>query len=252
MATLVDPDLLRLRSVSAGVAGEGEVFIKPGDFTIQLASQTESSSSNFTATDGVSLQALYSFLKEQWKNNDTDDFFRYRFPMEAITAEQFEFINDWAPAEDTTRSYIRTAGWSERKSGASKSTKQIYAGVVTLGSISTSQTAYYAFFNTSTSAYITSKSSFTFAGPVNEAVQIFGDADNGNFDYREKRLDVFIRPDPTGSDNSARGFTFGKSDTAAIGIDSITNQAYRFPLQSIVDLNISLTDTQVALSLIHI
>lgn len=246
MATLVDPDLLRLRSVSAGVAGEGEVFIKPADFTIQLASQAESASSNFTATDGVSLQALYSFLKEQWKNNDTDDFFRYRFPMEAITAEQYEFINDWAPAEDTTRSYIRTGGWSERKSGASKSTKQIYAGIVTLGTISSTQTAYYAFFDTSTSSYITSKSSFQFAGVVNEAVQIFGDADNGNFDYRNNRLDVFIRPDPTGSDDTARGFTFGNSDTEAIGIDTLTNQVYRFPLQSLVDLNINLTDTQVA------
>lgn len=247
MATLVDPDNLRLRSVSAGVAGTGEVFIKPSDFTIQLASQTESASSNFTASDGVSLQALYSFLKEQWKNNDVDDFFRYRFPMEAITAEQYEFINDWAPADDTTRSYIRTGGWAEKKSGTSASTKQIWMGVVTLGSISSSQTAYYAWFDTSTSSYITSNSSFSFTGPVNEAVQIFGDADNGAFDYRNNRLDVFIRPAPTGSADNARGFTFGKSDTVAIGATSgVTNQVYRFPLASNVDLNITKTDAQVA------
>lgn len=245
MATISDPDLLRLRSVSAGIAGAGEVFIKPADLTIQLASTTQSASSQFTAAEGVTLQALYSFLKEQWKNNDTDDFFKYRFPMEAITAEQFEFINGWTPAEDTTRTYIRTGGWSEKKLSASVT--QTWMGVITLGSISSNQTAYNAWFDTSTSAYLTTATNFNFSGPVNEPVKIFGDADNGNFDYTEKQLNLFIRPTPTGSDDAARGFTFGNSDTAAIGASAgVTNQVYRFPLTSVVDLKITKTDTQVA------
>ncbi|MGD9670176.1 MAG: hypothetical protein AB7U75_14260 [Hyphomicrobiaceae bacterium] len=33
--------------------------------------------------------------------------------MTAITPEQFEFINDWEPAADSTRNLIRTAGWRE-------------------------------------------------------------------------------------------------------------------------------------------
>ena len=53
------------------------------------------------AADGVTGQALYSALKLLWKNNST--YIRFPFPMEAITPEQFEFINGWAPANDVTR-----------------------------------------------------------------------------------------------------------------------------------------------------
>lgn len=47
------------------------------------------------SSDGVTLQALYSFIKITWKaDNDLID---HPFPMIAITPEQFEFIDDWNP-----------------------------------------------------------------------------------------------------------------------------------------------------------
>lgn len=60
------------------------------------------------AADGVTGQALYSAFKLLWKNNST--YIKFPFPMEAITPEQFEFINGWAPADATTRKALRTCG----------------------------------------------------------------------------------------------------------------------------------------------
>ncbi len=47
------------------------------------------------SSDGVTMQALYSFVKEEWK--DDNDLIKHPFPLIAITPEQFEFIDDWNP-----------------------------------------------------------------------------------------------------------------------------------------------------------
>ena len=247
MATIVDLDDLRLSSEASSGTPDGEVFINAtaSPPTIELISTTEWAGSNFTAEDGVSLQALYSFLKDQWKNNDTDDWFRYNFPMEAITSEQFEFIDNWEPADDTTRSYIRTGGWSEKNANGVE--KQEWLGCITLGSIGASQTAYFAWYNATTEAFITSPTNFSFSGSVNEAVKIYGDASNGNFDYRSRQLFVYIRPTPTGTSGNVTGYTFDQSSTDAIGSgSSVTTQVYRFPLTTSTDLSITLTDSEVS------
>lgn len=243
MALVQDPDLLRLSSASSGATPTGEVFIDKENLTIELMSTTEFGSSNFSNSEGVTLQALYSFLKEQWKNNDTDDFYNFRFPMEAITAEQFEFINDWKPKNDTVRSYIRTGGWEEKD--PSGSSRQAWAGVITLGNIESNQTAYYFWQDSTGSALEASVANFTYNGPVNEAVKIFGDASNGNFNYRTgKDLVVRIRPDT--ETGPTVGYTFDSSDTDAIGTPlAVTNQVYRFPLATAVDLKITKTDAEV-------
>jgi len=245
MARITDPDDLRLSSQSAGAVPDGEVFIDTTTTppTIALYSTTEFAGSNFTAAEGVNLQALYSFLKEQWKNNDTDQFYRYQFPMEAITAEQFEFINDWEPTDDTTRSYIRTGGWSEKDS--SQVEKQAWMGVITLGTIGATQTAYYAWYDPGTTSFLTNPTDFGFSGPVNEPVKIFGNVSNGNFNYKDKQLFVYIRPAPEGTSGNVTGYTFDLSSTDAIGSGAgVTTQVYRFPLATTVDLNISLTDAE--------
>ena len=57
------------------------------------------------SNDGVTGQALYSFLKEEWKTDAS--LIPYPFPMVSITPEQFEFIAGWKPANDTTRNLMR-------------------------------------------------------------------------------------------------------------------------------------------------
>ena len=84
MPTIVDPDDLTLSSQPVGSTPDGSVYIDPTTTppTIQLIASDQTGgfgSSPFTEKEGVSLQALYSFLKLQWKQNDTDDFFKFLF-----------------------------------------------------------------------------------------------------------------------------------------------------------------------------
>lgn len=186
------------------------------------------------ATGGVTGQALYSWLKSRWKEDTT--YVKYPFPMEAITPESFEFINGWTVHGDETRSLIRTAGWAE-KNAAGALLRQ-YVGVVSLGSLGGTDQPYYQW-NALTSA------NFTFPGPVNEGVQIYGDAANGNFDHRPTTeggdfvsFKVFCRE---------QGKTYTSSSASAIGASSgLTYITYRFPLSNATDINISASDSDIA------
>ena len=175
------------------------------------------------SSDGVTLQALYSFLKEEWRSDPS--LIPYPFPMVAITAEQFEFIEDWNPANDATRKLIRTGGWAEIN--AAGNTNREYAGIISLGTLGVSDQPYYDQNGTSVD--------FTYQGAIDEAIQIYGDATNGDFDYRSS-LTIYARE---------QGKTYASSDLAAIGTVSLTYQAYRFPLSNGDDLKVTENDTTV-------
>lgn len=130
---------------------------------------------NLLSTDGVTLQALYSFLKEEWKADDA--LIAHPFPIVAITPEQFEFVEGWVPQDDAvntpdiqSRKLIRTAGWSEIDDQDILD-RQV-AGVITLGSFEddTNDNAYYAF---GTDPTVDNSVNFTFAGPVNEGITTY-------------------------------------------------------------------------------
>jgi hypothetical protein len=96
MALIVDPDDLNQGT---------EVTITTGTrlVTLNIAGNL--------SNDGVTLQALYSFFKEEWKTDAA--LIPHPFPQVAITPEQFEWIEDWKPFNDATRKLIRTGGWKE-------------------------------------------------------------------------------------------------------------------------------------------
>ena len=217
MAIIIDPDNLALTT---------DIVIDTAAKTIEI--KTTGSVSNAGSTGGVSGQALYSWLKEQWKTSAT--FIKYPFPMEAITPEQFEFKDGWAPKDDTTRNLIRSAGWAEKD--ASGVTKRKYMGVVSLGSIGSTDQPYFRW-NTG------SKTNFAFTGPINQAVQIFGDATNGNFDYSDggDTFTIYVRE---------QGKTYGSSNNTAIGASTLTYQTYRFPLSNATDLKVTTDDATIA------
>jgi len=219
MALITDPD-----DLNQGV----EVTIDTGALTIEL------SLAGNLSEDGVTAQALYSFLKEEWRTDATK--IPFPFPMVAITPEQFEFVEGWEPFDDSTRKLIRTGGWREIASGGA--IKREYAGVISLGNIdavdkTTGDRAYYAF------ASDTSPTTFTYAGPVNEAIQTFGDVSNGNFDSRGEVLTLFIRE---------QGKTYGSQTTTQIGVSDLSYITYRFPLSESSDLNISASDGTISSS----
>lgn len=217
MAIIIDPDNLALTT---------DIVVDTTNKTIEIT--TTGSVTNAGSTGGVSGQALYSFLKEQWKSSAT--FIKFPFPMEAITPEQFEFINGWKPKDDTTRSLIRTAGWAEKSAVGVVLRK--YMGVVSLGSIGASDQPYYRW-NTG------SKVTFAFAGPVNQAVQIYGDASNGNFDYTDggDTFTLYVRE---------QGKTYSQTNNTAIGASTLSYITYRFPLSNSTDLKISADDATIS------
>lgn len=221
MALITDPDQLNQGT---------EVTINVGTRTITL------NEAGNLSDDGVTMQALYSFLKEEWKTDATK--IPYPFPITAITPEQYEWVADWVPANDATRKLIRTGGWREISSASA--VKREYVGVISLGNIdftdkNTGDKAYYAF------ASDTARTEFTYAGPVNEAVQTYGDASNGNFDKRGDVLSLFIR---------IQGKTYQLTTTDDIGVDTagantMSYIVYRFPLTEATDLNVDAADATI-------
>lgn len=212
MALITDPD-----SLNQGT----EVTISTGAKTISL-----SIAGNLSA-DGVTGQALYSFLKEEWKNDAT--LIPYPFPLVSITTEQLEFVEDWVPANDTTRNLIRSAGW--REITAADAVEREYMGIVSLGIIDAADTGYYSFSSD------TAKTDFDFAGTINQAIQTFGDSSNGNFDKRSDTLTVYIR---------AQGKTYGSATSTSIGLTVLNYIANRFPLAEAADSKIVASDATIA------
>jgi hypothetical protein len=211
MALIIDPDDLNQGT---------EVTINPTTKKITL-----NVAGNLT-NDGVTGQCLYSFLKEEWKN-DTN-LIKYPFPMVSITNEQFEFIEGWEPSNDSTRKLIRTAGWAEVAIGGA--VKRKYSGIITLGTIGGTDQAYMQQSSSGTAV------DFAFTGPVNEAVQIYGDSSNGNFDYTTY-FKIFVR---------VYGKKFSQSEISSIGVSTMTYIVYRFPLANETDLKITHDDTVVS------
>jgi hypothetical protein len=146
---------------------------------------------NGLSADGVELNAIYSFAKEEWKD---DDFLRqFPFPMFAIDLDAGKYQvgtdgsnpNGWQFAADNTvdgtirtRKLIRTGGWSHVDNTGI--TAQIYSGIITLGSFedetpSTGDLAYYHF---GTDVTTDLSVNFDFTGPVNEAILAYNEIGN--------------------------------------------------------------------------
>ena len=212
MALIDDPDALN-QSI--------EIDIDPVAKTVTL------NLAGGLSDDGVTLQALYSFMKEEWRTDA--GLIAYPFPLVSITPEQYEFIQDWRPTNDATRNLFRSAGWREIE--ANGTLNREYAGIISLGNIDPADTPYYAF------AGATSKTDFDFPGVINQGIQTYGDAANGNFDVRNSELTLYIR---------VEGKTYGSATSTSIGLSSLSYIAYRFPLSEGPDNNILVSDSDIA------
>lgn len=210
MAKITDPDFLSQYT---------EVAINPTGKVIALYEAGNLS------TDGVTLQALYSFLKEQWRIDDT--LIKYEFPIEAITPEQFEFINGWDLSGVDTKNLVRDGGWALKD--LDNLVSEEYMNLVTLGSFTdATDKAYYQ--QTSSGA----PTDIVLAGPVNQAIQIY---DSGSFNYRSY-FKIYLRES---------GKTYDSYDLLKQqNISSLTYKKYALPLSNSTDLNISAYDSFIA------
>jgi len=134
-----------------------------GDLDYQVAAAGTTGNVAADVSDGVTLQALYSFLKEEWRTlagglGNAEDLIQFDFPFTAITREQMimggvngDSTSAWGFAtangttgsetEGETRELVRTGGWQERN--AADVVLREYSGVVTLGTIDSDAQVYF-------------------------------------------------------------------------------------------------------------
>jgi len=168
MAKLTDPDQLN-------VGTELTIDTAARTFTLNVAG-------DLVAKDGVTVQALYSKFIKLW---ETSAYNKYPFPANAIDnlSGQYYFgldaggtPNGWKPANDATRQKMRDAGWREYSNAGVLNRE--YSGIVSLGGCSLGSQLYYQ------KDAADAPTNFTFDDEVNEGIQVYGDATNGNFDKR--------------------------------------------------------------------
>lgn len=215
MPKIIDPDLLNQGSeVTINKVGKTITLNKVGNLS----------------DDGVSLQCLYSFLKEEWRNDNT--LIPLPFPILSITDEQFEIQNGWDFGDTTSKELIRDGGWALRNTG--NTINEMYMNLTTLGSFNNSVTdkAYYLQTNTSSGTPINT----VYSGPVNQAIKIFGSAGFGNFDYRNF-FKIFLR---------VQGKTYDSYDLLTLqNITQLTYKKYALPLSNGLDTKITISDATI-------
>ena len=198
-----------------------------------------------TVTDGVTLQAIYSFLKEEWKTQASSgnagaltDLIQFIFPLESITREQFEIggatHSNWDWRDDVTRNLLRTAGWNKLNSAGT--IQQQYAGVITLGTLDSDTQVYYQQIN-STSGTTDDPKNFVLLGAVNQAILFNDPAGTVNSEDNSQFLKLFARK---------KGKTYPQSEIGDIGVTDLENIVNRFPLTHADDPAIVQTDGTLA------
>lgn len=229
MVKIVDPDSLTLDVAGgAGLGTTTDVWVDTANLEIQIASGNA-----IDSTDGVTLQCIYSFLKEEWLAQSS--FPAYPFPIEAISAAAgiFELRSGWNWKNEATRNLIKDGGWT-LLNAANTTTLEEWMCVISLGSIGAPSTdqPYYIQVDSTTATTANTIN----PGPVNQPVQIFGGPSNGNFDYRSF-FKIFLRE---------QGKTYAEYDLVTEqAISQLRPQIYSFPLSNGTDNNISTADTGI-------
>lgn len=207
---ITDPDQLNQNT---------EIVISTASYNIQLLE-----AGNLSA-DGVTLQAVYSFLKEEWSSDAS--LIPHPFPLIAITEESMELGDTWTWADETTQNLIRDGGWA-LKSGSTSNEE--YMNVTTLGAFDDSAVDQ-AYYQQSSSHSPTQ--SIVLTGPTNQAVKIYGDTAYGNFDYRDYFY-IYLRE---------QAKTYGSYDLLTEqNLAALTYKKYAMPLSNGPDIKITYDD----------
>lgn len=148
------------------------------NLTYRITAAPSTGTTTQNVADGVVGQTLYSFAKEEWRTlaagiGNAEDLIQYNFPLVSITREQFEIgdaaptrATDWDFADQTSRDLLRTMGYSFVDSNGD--TKQIYSGIITLGSLDSDAQAYFQQHDADTDP-----ADFVLTGAVNQSVNVF-------------------------------------------------------------------------------
>ena len=186
-----------LFQASSNAFTDGNVFFDTVAGTLEFGDATDYPTLNLTGhgggatdpnplirLDGLKFEAIYAFENQE---RAADENLRKHDRFTAGTFKfggAYKFINGRKPANDASRALIRGSGWNEE---TGSTVNRIYFGPKGLGSIEASSTPSYQ-----PSQYAASVD-FQKGGNIDEAVQVYGDASNGNFDNTANSMYMSIR-----------------------------------------------------------
>lgn len=212
-----------------------------------IGANTTSGDATGDLLDGSTLQAVYSFGKEEWRTDTlitgispyyNDDLIRHEFPFEAITSEQFEVgggtaHDNWNWFNEYSIKKVRTGGWAEKTALSTTNDLSRQTGIVTLGSLDADTQVYYQQVSETTTP-----ANFQFLGAINEPIEIYRDDNqDGSADFdRTTYLKLFARK---------KGKTYVQSEIADIGVTTIQTIVNRFPLSHADDAAIAASDGDI-------
>ncbi len=169
MAKIIDPDSLVRASASSELGTDGNIWIDTATNTVSMAEYGDLTS------DGATIQAVYSYLKEEWKTDAA--LIKFPFPMVAITPEQFEFVDGWQPADLVTVNLFRDGGFAVQDSAGYASS--MFAGIITLGEIGGADQVYFQQVAEGDAANI------NLTGAVNQSVKVYSYAKGTDIAFTE-------------------------------------------------------------------
>ena len=180
------------------------------------------------STDGATEKAIYSFTKEEWKNDA--NLIRHDFPFQPITDTSFELKDGWNWKDDPTRYLVRTGGWSVVNSTGAVT--EIWANIRGLGAIGGDDQLY---FDLGAGAV-----DFELTGQVNQAIPVYSDPNGdgsltGGFD-RRSQFTMYVRE---------QGQEFGQASLSDIGVSQMSNESYSLPISTKADVKIAASDNDI-------
>lgn len=235
MAIQLDPDNLQ---DSAADDGSQEVYINTSAKTIKLVAVGGIVSTGTQSENGVTGKCVYSFLKEQWRNDpNAKNLAAFDFPLVPITDEFFELVAGWTWANTTTEGLLRNCGWLVRN--ISGNVTQHWAGLKTTGSTESNDQLYYQLFGASGAGTATN---FNSQGAVNQGVQVISDP-NGDGNY----ADGFSRTTNIKVKNREYNQNYSIASTLSNGESTLlAPKVFGLDASTSADLNIEDTDVNVA------
>ncbi|MGV6830298.1 MAG: hypothetical protein ACWA5P_01890 [bacterium] len=210
---ITDPDQLNQAT---------EVVFDTSAKTIQLLE-----AGNLTA-DGVVLKTVYSFCKEEWKNDPL--LIPFEFPFVPITDEFYELVEGWNWADQATRNLIRRGGFLVRDT--SGNVTEHWAGIAILGAESDDQ----IYYDTGAGA-----TDFVYQGNTAEVVQVISDP-NGDGNY----VDGFDRSSNITAYNREQGQLYSVGSTSANGeANLLAPKLFSLTVNTGTDLKITTSDGDI-------
>lgn len=208
---------------------DGNVYFDKSAGTLEIADATDHPTLNLTThgggasdanpvirLDGVKMEAVYAF--ENQERSSDEDLRKYdRWTNGTFKfGGAYKFVNGRTPANDATRKLLRGSGWDELTGSTAN---RIYFGVKGLGSIEASSVPYYQ------SAQYGPSTDFTKPGNIDESVQVFGDAGNGNFDNTAQSMYISVRTYGKNYDRIDTAGTLGIAELGGYSTGAALNES---------------------------